>query len=186
MPENDLANLNGFRRLPDDWGIEWPVLFAMPGSSETPQPSLAIDPLLAGPLATLPKSVASDPPASLATRNLQRGARLGLPSGTSVARAMGITPLTPGELDVSDLDSEVQMHPPLWYYILKEAQVLAGGRTLGPVGGRIVAEVLIGLLTHDPLSFLRVEPAWRPQAPLARDDGTFDMPQLIRFAQQPQ
>ena len=185
LPANDLTNLNGFRRLPDAWGFEWQLFFAMPGSSEAPQPSLAIDPFLAGPLGTLPLSVAADPPHSLAERNLQRGVRLGLPSGTSVARRMGIEPLTPAQLDLADVAPELQEHPPLWYYLLKEAQVLAGGTKLGPVGGRIVAEVLLGLLALDPLSYLRVEPAWTPRAPLARDDGSFDMPQLIRFALQP-
>jgi hypothetical protein len=180
--ENELTNLNGFRRLPPDWGFEWQLLFKMPGASTTPQPSLAIDPILAGPLGKLPPAVAADPPASLAERNLQRGARLGLPSGTTVARRMGIEPLTADQLELTDVAAELQLHPPLWYYILKEAQLLAGGRRLGPVGGRIVAEVLLGLLALDPLSYLRVEPAWRPRAPLASDDGTFDMPQLIRFA----
>ena len=56
---------------------------------------------------------------------------------------------------------------------------------LGPVGGRIVAEVLLGLLARDPLSYLSVEPNWHPVAPLAAADGSFDMPQLIRFAMQP-
>jgi len=185
LPENDLTNLNGFRRLPDDWGVEWPLLFAMPGAAEEPQPSLAIDPLLAGPLAALPKTVASDPPTSLAERNLRRGVRLGLPDGTAVARAMGLAPLSAAELDLSDLAPEIQQHPPRWYYVLKEAERLAGGERLGPVGGRIVAEVFLGLLANDPLSYLSFEPAWRPSPPLARDDGTFDMPQLIRFAQQP-
>jgi hypothetical protein len=185
-PEQDeLTNLNGFRRLPPDWGFEWQLFFQMPGAGTTPQASLAIDPILAGPLGKLPRSVASDPPASLAERNLQRGVRLGLPSGTSVARRMGIEPLTPDQLELGGLAPELQLHPPLWYYVLKEAQVLAGGRRLGPVGGRIVAEVLLGMLALDPLSYHRVEPGWRPQPPFARDDGTFDMPQLIRFALQP-
>ena len=35
-------------------------------------------------------------------------------------------------------------------------------RALGPVGGRIVAEVLIGLLVGDPLSYLSVDPPWKP------------------------
>jgi hypothetical protein len=183
--ENELTNLNGFRRLPPDWGFEWQLFFDMPGSGESPQPSLAIDPNLAGPLGTLPPSVASDPPTSLAERNLQRGVRLGLPSGTSAALRMGIEPLTAQQLELGDLSPELQLHPPLWYYVLKEAQVLAGGTRLGPVGGRIVAEVLLGILAHDPLSYLRVEPGWTPPPPFARDDGTFDMPQLIRFAQQP-
>ena len=56
---------------------------------------------------------------------------------------------------------------------------------LGPVGGRIVAEVLLGLMAHDPLSYLSVEPNWKPLDALLDEDGEFDMPQLIRFAMQP-
>jgi hypothetical protein len=179
--ENELTNLNGFRRLPPDWGFEWELFFDMPGSSTKPQPSLAIDPILAGPLGKLPPAVATDP-SSLALRNLQRGERLGLPSGTSVALRMGIDPITPAQLDLADVDPELRLHPPLWYYVLKEAQVLSGGTRLGPVGGRIVAEVLLGILALDPLSYLRVEPGWRPQPPFARNDGTFEMPELIGFA----
>ena len=57
---------------------------------------------------------------------------------------------------------------------------MAGGESLGPVGGRIVAEVLIGLLAGDPLSYLSAEPGWQP--PLANDNGEFGMPELVRFA----
>jgi hypothetical protein len=184
-PPDELSNLNGFRRLPPQWAVEWKFLFAMPGADTEPQQSLQIDTSLAGPLADLPASIASDPPHSLAERNLQRGLRLALPSGTAVARAMGITPLSANELGIGDLDVTLAEHPPLWFYILKEAELLEGGRMLGPVGGRIVAEVLLGLLAHDPLSYLSVEPNWTPVAPMARDDGGFDMPQLIRFAMQP-
>ena len=185
QPPDELSNLNGFRRLPPQWAVEWKFFFDMPGAQTDPQPSLLIDTSLAGPLAKLPAAVASDPPRSLADRNLQRGLRLGLPAGTTVARAMGITPLSAKELGIADLDAELAMHPPLWFYVLKEAELLEGGRTLGPVGGRIVAEVFLGLLANDPLSYLNVEPNWRPVAPLAKQDGDFDMPQLIRFALQP-
>ena len=51
---------------------------------------------------------------------------------------------------------------PLWYYILAEAKALAGGLHLGPVGGRIVAETLIGLLRADPTSYLSVYPRFEP------------------------
>ena len=182
---DELAHLNGFRRLPTQWAVEWKFLFAMPGADIEPQPSLRIDTSLAGPLADLPRSIAGDPPHSLAERNLQRGLRLALPSGTSVARAMGFTPLSADDLGIGDLDAALAEHPPLWFYVLREAELLEGGRMLGPVGGRIVAEVLLGLLAHDPLSYLSVEPNWRPVAPMAKDDGTFDMPQLLRFAMQP-
>ena len=41
---------------------------------------------------------------------------------------------------------------PLWFYILKEAELPPhNGERLGPVGGRIVAEVLVGLLQRPEL-----------------------------------
>ncbi len=33
---------------------------------------------------------------------------------------------------------------PLWFYILKEAELSTAGASLAPVGGRIVGEVLLG------------------------------------------
>ena len=82
---------------------------------------------------------------------------------------------------------------PLWFYVLAEAQdawAKAAGKTagndiaknaipvtLGPVGGRIVAEVLIGLLVGDSTSFLRQDPTWKPKY---STNGKFGMPELIR------
>jgi hypothetical protein len=51
---------------------------------------------------------------------------------------------------------------PLWYYILAEAKVAAGGLTLGPVAGRIVTETLIGLLQADPNSYLNAKGSFSP------------------------
>jgi hypothetical protein len=53
-----------------------------------------IDTSVVTPLSLLPQAVASDPPPSLAQRNLLRGFELGLPTGQSVAKAMGVKPLT--------------------------------------------------------------------------------------------
>ena len=55
---------------------------------------------------------------------------------------------------------------PLWYYILREAAVRAGGHRLGPVGARIVGEVLVGLLDLDPESVRHAPGDWRPRASL--------------------
>jgi hypothetical protein len=77
---------------------------------------------------------------------------------------------------------------PLWFYILKEAELVGDGtdegkgRTLGPVGGRIVAEVLVGLLQKDPNSYLYLQPSWKPQLPIARVKGTFTMADLLMYA----
>ena len=53
------------------------------------------------------------------------------------------------------------------------------GTRLGDIGGRIVAEVLVGLLESDPTSYLARRPAWRPT--LGRD-GDFTMADLIEVA----
>ncbi len=70
---------------------------------------------------------------------------------------------------------------PLWFYVLKEAEIQTGSAHLGSVGGRIVAEVLIGLLAGDPLSYLSVQPNWKPTLP-SQVDGSFTLSDLINFA----
>jgi hypothetical protein len=177
---DNLENLNGFRPLPREWGFQWKYFYEVSHEAHLPQPSYRIDDELVNPLGDLPV----DPPmpglTSLAERNLLRGLRLGLPSGQSVARAMGIEPLSDAELALNDPAPTFVGHAPLWYYVLREAKVLCDGRRLGPVGGRIVAEVLIGLLDGDPLSYLNVEPGWAPD--LGATPGQFTMPDLIRVA----
>ena len=125
---------------------------------------------------------------SLAFRNLVRGKKLLLPSGQDVARAMGHTPLSDAEILIgaAENDAPNEQHGakkitdvspafagtcPLWTYVLAEArhslfhpptnQALHRTR-LGPVGGRIVAEVFLGLLTKDPNSFYHAPAPWAP------------------------
>lgn len=173
---NPLANLNGFRPLPDKWGFQWKFFYDVEAGF-TPQRSYKIDTKLVHPLAQLPEDVA-DSPRSLAHRNLLRGLRLGVPSGQNVARAMGIEPLSDDDLGLDALAPEFADDSPLWFYILKEAETVGGSTRLGPVGGRIVAEVFVGLLAGDPLSYLNVAPNWTPDL---ADGGRFGMPELIRF-----
>src|SRR2546430_2969 len=136
----------------------------------------------------LPEAVAKEIHA-LAERDLKRGKALGLPSGQAIARAMGIPedlilrgqrlrPLPDKLLEAFGEDT------PLFFYVLKEAEVLSQGRKLGPVGGRIVAEVLIGLLSADPASYLAIQPTWRPKAGEfgAPRDSEFTVADLLRFA----
>ncbi len=98
---------------------------------------------------------------------------------------MGIEPLAPddvfSEVDVPDeVKSDLSGRTPLWFYILKESEVRAAGAGLGPVGGRIVAEVLIGLLDGDHLSYLSVEPNWRPS--LGPVEGDFTLSDIVNLA----
>ncbi len=49
------------------------------------------------------------------------------------------------------------------------------GLRLGPVGGRIVAEVFLGLLQLDPDSYLNARPTWRPTLPTRSGSVTGDL-----------
>jgi hypothetical protein len=176
VEENPLGHFGGFRILPPLWTIEWARFFEVDGAGkEQRQHTRLIDTKLADPLRALPPEIGGDRP-SLIDRNLTRGARLCLPSGQDVARHMGA-----GVLSRDDLGLPGGGPAPLWYYVLKEAEVQAGGRHLGQVGGRIVAEVFLGLLEKDPSSYLRNQPDWKPFLP-ATTPGDFSMPDLIAFS----
>src|SRR3984885_7101678 len=71
--------------------------------------------------------------------------------------------LAPSDLaDLAGVYARFVASTPLWYYILAEAKAMDDGLNLGPVGGRIVTETLIGLLRADPASYLNVYPGFRP------------------------
>ena len=120
-----------------------------------------------------------DQPVSLPQRDLLRHITWSLPSGQAIARAIGAEPLS--AIDLDDLEPyglALERSTPLWYYVLKEAELTQDGSRLGPVGARIVAEVLTGLLENDPQSFLRAQPGWTPTF----GDREFQMVDFLRFA----
>jgi hypothetical protein len=184
------SNLNGNRKIPSSLKIAWRHFFDdIPEETRLPTNfSRPIDIDLSLPLFTLPASIVPPPDTrvSLAERNLLRGKRLGLPSGQKVARAMGLPEhriLTGPDLGLPDeLVGELGTDTPLWYYILREAQVQEYGEQLGAVGGRIVAEVFLGLLKFDDRSYLSENPIFKPKPPIAREDGSFGMGDLLKFA----
>ena len=117
-------------------------------------------------------------PISLATRNLLRNLTMKVPSGQRVAQAMNLPELPAGDLD--DLQPlRLHQRTPLWFYVLREAEVTAGGEHLGPVGGRIVAEVIVGLIKGDRQSYLRQDPDWTPTYGTG---GSFTMVDLLTTA----
>jgi hypothetical protein len=178
-------NLNGSRPIPPRLVIAWRHFFDLPGAPGPPtNPSRRIDSDLSLPLFTLPPSVVAppDPRVSLAERNLLRGKRLGLPSGQSVAKEMDLRVLSNQELGLGN-ESGWQGQAPLWFYVLKEAELLENSERLGTVGATIVAEVFLGLFERDRNSYLRQDPSFRPAPPIApRGVGQFAMGDLLRFA----
>jgi hypothetical protein len=158
--------------------LDWALVFDMPGRAPA-QRAKRLDGGLPGSLIALPQEITGEVEVaeyrSLAVRDLTRGQATALPSGEDVARHLGVEPLTGQEVG-----TEWSGGTPLWLYILKEAQHRASGDRLGPVGGRIVAEVLIGLVRADPDSYLTLEPDWRPSLPSA--GAEFGLADLLALA----
>jgi len=160
-------DLVGFRPVAADHQIEWPRLFDAAGDLPAAR-AKQIDGRLVGALIALPVALTGasevDDLHSLAVRDLMRGQGVGLPSGEAVARRMGEPPLSPEEVGTSSAGWSSET--PLWYYILREAAVRERGDRLGPVGSRIVGEVLIGLLDLDSTSVRHAPQSWTPSATL--------------------
>jgi hypothetical protein len=146
--------------------VDWSLLFDVPGH-EPAQRAKPIDGTLPRSLIELPQAITGavedDAYRSLAARDLQRGQGTGLPSGESVARFIGADVLTKGELGLQSHGWEGET--PLWLYILRESAARHAGDRLGEVGGRIVAEVLLGVIAGDPESYLTLARTWQPTLP---------------------
>jgi hypothetical protein len=175
--------------IEDDHLVEWGIFFdGLPSSS--PQASSAfIDTSiteamhgLAPEILRLANRLESAHPPNLPVRTLLRGARAQLPSGQEAADFLlteeKIQPadrLTRAELTADRCNRSgtvlgrvgLAENTPLFYYILKEAEVRARGLTLGPVGSHIVSDVIQSALECDPDSYLSTAghhwalPAWR-------------------------
>lgn len=138
----------------------------------SPQKANKLDTKMAPILLDLP--FINDGEKSLAARNMLRGQSFLLPAGEKVAEKLGLNKREIG--NVSETANRMAHHKlsddgtPLWLFLLAEAETLGRdskssekGEGLGPVGGRIVAETLIGLMELDNRSFLSSNRNWSPQ-----------------------
>lgn len=152
-------DLRGGRQLQGDRQIDWGNFVHELSRPDNLTPvshvnqSRKIDPLISSSLFVLPIPGAEAAGSNvLAFRNLVRAKFYDMPSGQDVAKTMGVSVITPQELN---LGAAFANGTPLWYYILAEASKTTDGKTLGPVGSRIVADVFITLMQIDPNSVLR-------------------------------
>ncbi len=179
-PLRIFPDLDGLRPLPAELLLDWTRFFRFPqlGYQYQPQSGMEIDSSLSGPLFALPQGGGS-----LAQRNLRRARKLEVASGQEVADALGLPKLDEAALRLQELPESVRKclleATPLWYYILCEAEAL-GGDHLGPVGGRIVADVILCLLHSDPTSYVHAN-NWKPTLG-AHAPNDFRMTDLIEFA----
>lgn len=170
--------LQGFTAIQSDWAIDWSrfidIELREPGDDTQDgtsagnqfrlQLAYRIDTSLTTPLADLHNRVVagSDPIASLAARNLIRGWRMRLPSGQSVAKAIGVAPLEddqlllgkalddedPGMKKIGDVCPAFKGNCPLWVYVLAEAAQFGQPKSTFPVhtstGDRLVSTPQLG------------------------------------------
>lgn len=179
----------GFSPLSDlDAVVDWNELVnANPG--HVVQMAEKLDTKLASDLLDLP--FISSGESSLATRNLLRGQVFQLPSGEVLAKAMG---RDQGEIDlvsqkaaaIAGASIDLSAGTPLWFYLLTEAECIGretspgtfdAGEGLGPVGARIVAETIIGLLELDSRSFMASNRNWDPASAV----GVKTLGELLTF-----
>jgi hypothetical protein len=179
----DPVDLRGFTRAPRRF-IGWQTFFKFDDSSF--RPNKRIDSTLSTALFTLPvQTIPGDEvtPISLAQRNLLRHVTWSIPSGQAIAADIRARPLTRTDLD--DLQPlGLADSTPLWFYVLREAQLQHDGLQLGDVGADIVGRVFVAMLALDRNSYLADEPRWRPTLPnrFGNVTGRFTIADLLAYA----
>ena len=170
QPGPDFSDLRGNRPLTTDRVIDWPF-FINPDSDL--KKSNRLDTLIASAVFDLPESAVPDVPTkllgNLPQRNLIRSHEIHLTSGERLFDIF-FGPEAAGKLtpDMIEPDQSKQglfrlrqkggFETPLWYYILKEAE-LAGGTRLGKLGSRMVGEVVGGGIYYNKVAFVH-HPEW--------------------------
>jgi hypothetical protein len=175
------------------FAIQWSNFFDRTPSNP-PQKAKRIEPLLNTLLLDLPNGVVpanvAAPLRSLATRNLLRSEALMLPCGQDVARALGVKALSASGLrqvatncgnKTLPMSDEQLSSCYLWYYLLAEAFHDHKGEHLGAAGARIAAEVFIGVIDADGLTYRNMFPKWKPTLPSVTP-GTFTIVDILNLA----
>ncbi|GAB4084974.1 heme peroxidase family protein [Myceligenerans cantabricum] len=182
--------------LPAQFAVDWTRLTDH-GDPNPDHMSRRLDPFVADGLANLRNEGNGLPDRirgllkHLAQRNLLRGYQHAVPTGEAAAAALGVTPLTHAELrrgatpEVAAALDELGATP-LWYYVLKEADVQGNGNFLGDVGSRVLAETFVYLLQVDDDAYTRRHGGapWSPASGVRLDDGRpiTTIVDLLRFA----
>lgn len=199
-----LSELEKNTSLPEMYVVDAGRMFgwAPPGVSNTAE---EIDTLIAEGIYDLPAKIvivvmgfdsgrAGHGNFNLPETTFVRGSAIGIPSGQEACRLAGVPALGRDQLAHNDkMYNFLRRHglldsTPLFYYVLREAEVAGratpGGRPckrLGPLGSRIVAEVLLGILNADPDSFVRG--GWQPpEITLAQSQSTIRVDSLKKLA----
>ncbi|WP_086662215.1 peroxidase family protein [Lentzea kentuckyensis] len=205
VPDLDDVNRGTVFTLPSNWIADFRRLYDFteadrddlvpPAEFGGGNVTKRIDTLLVDPLRQLPAGTFGgrgtqfpEIQRNLAFRNLTRANMMELATGQQLAELFGVEPLTAEQILVgnggANLDSLTEEQKaqlveatPLWFYVLREAE--ANNGLMGPVGGRLTAEVFHRAIEGSRISIVR-SPYWRPT--LGPDSSTFRMVDLLLFA----
>jgi hypothetical protein len=169
----DADDLRGSRPLIASHVINWPFFSAPTVHSNQ------IDRLVTSAVFDLPQSTIPDQVkqiGNLPQRNLIRSSQVELAAGEDLADLYRIEypqRLRPEEVEPDaekrklfqlandgTYAAQNRFRTPLWYYVLQEAGLRTTGKQLGPLGGRIVAEVVVGGIYYMPGSVV-YQPNWK-------------------------
>lgn len=170
--------LGGYHHLNTDWLIEWAPFMAGGVNKARNLAPRIVEPLADFLALGITVRENGGPPKtpifSIAVIDLIRGYLFRLPTGQAVAKWLGVTPMTDEQLiEVAAAVSHEQaavlketgllQQTPLWYYVLAEAAhpKHGNGNRLGPVGGRVVASVLLEAASRSHAA-LPKEEGWDP------------------------
>lgn len=161
-------DLRGSQPLPLSHVIDWPFF------SDRGVVSNKIDSHVTNVVFDLPQSAIPDKVkqvGNLPQRNLIRSSQVHLAAAEDLLGLYNIKSqrLAPEEVEPDpelrklfqldkdgNYDIDNDFRTPLWYYVIKEAELRTNGRQLGPLGGRIIAEVIAGGIYYQPSAALSV------------------------------
>lgn len=204
--EEDFGTL-GFSAVPPELTVDWRFLLPVEDPDcFHPLSSKRFDAQLADELIRLPNPVvgkrADADERSLAFRNLRRGHVLGLPDGQSVAQALhdgGYPSLANFDLKFDQIEGwdriderfgdsgtgreRIEKSTPLFFYILREADLASDGQRLGPVGSAILLEVFLGVLSGCKTSYLHKEGGFELDEWIAPNAPKFELADIVRYVE---
>lgn len=180
----------GNDHLPANWVANWNRLYdfaPIDGASDDKLNfARPLNTVLAAKLGDLEEFRSIPEPAlrNLAVRNLLRGSQLGLPTGQAIAQTIGATMLDPADIAAGPhgkiiKDNGFDTETPLWFYILKEAELQHQGNNLGDVGSTIVAETFHGLIDASEDSIFAGS-SWTTSLPSV-DPNKFTMTDMLHY-----
>jgi hypothetical protein len=199
-------------RLSRDWVIDWQHFFdfrPLLSGATPPVTANLIRPRVAATMGNLPGHLRSGPPAdtsaggdgsfNVARETLRRQIDLMMASAQSAIDQMNcslpndlrIEKLTPQELSgagsrtagVFGTHPELATMTPIWFYVLREAELKGAGEHLGPFGSRLVAETIHAAIEASGSYALTADESWTPSLP--SHGQRFKMIDLLTFAYGP-